>query len=64
MSDSDRADKLNHLIEAARYRKDGRTNFFNDYKVGTILGQGSFGTVYLTVDKETRVPCATKIINR
>ena len=64
MSDSARSDQLNRLIDAARYRKDGRTNFFNDYKVGSILGQGSFGTVYLTVDKETRVPCATKIINR
>ena len=64
MSISARSKQLSRLVEAVRRREEGRSNFFNDYKVGQVLGQGSFGTVFLTVDKETRVPCATKIINR
>ena len=64
MSDNERAGELTRLIEAVKRRKDERTNFFDHFKVGQTLGQGSFGTVYLSVDKETQVPCATKIIDR
>lgn len=53
MSDIDRASELSKLIEAVKQRKGAQSNFFDDFKVGQVLGSGSFGTVYLSVDKET-----------
>lgn len=55
---------LTRLLAKVSKLASKRTSFKDDFKLGKVLGKGTFGEVRLCVDKETRVPCAVKIIDK